>query len=231
MKAAIVTAASSGIGEACARELRAQGFELALMARSGKVHALAEELGAAAIQGDVTKPEDLDALVELALARFGRVDAALVNTGHPPKGELLEIPDGAWHAALDLLLLPTVRLARTLAPIMAQQGGGAIVNLSTAAALEPNLAFPVSSALRAALAAFTRLFAARHGAQNLRMNCVLPGFVENWPVGEETLRNIPLGRPAKLEEVARTVAFLLSDSGAYLNGVNLRLDGGMAKGL
>lgn len=228
---ALVTAASKGMGAAITRELAARGWHLALLARSEAVEGLASELGALAIRGSVTEAADLDRLVDAALARFGRIDGVVVNTGHPAKGDLLALTDEDWRAGLDLLLFPTVRLARRVAPIMASQGGGAFLNLTSAAALEPNLAFPISSALRASVAAYTRLFARRYAGQNLRMNSLLPGFVDSYEVAPEVLASIPQGRPATVQEVARMAAFLLSDEAAYLNGVNLPFDGALSRGL
>lgn len=230
-KVALITAASKGMGAAMARELATRGWRLALLARSEAVDNLAEELGALAVRGSVTEASDLDRLVESALTRYGRIDGVIVNTGHPAKGDLLALTDEDWRAGLDLLLLPTVRLTRQVAPVMAQQGGGAFLNLTSAAALEPNLAFPISSALRAAVAAYTRLFAHRYAGQNLRMNSLLPGFVDSYEVSPNVLASIPQGRPATVQEVARVAAFLLSDEAAYLNGVNLPFDGGMMRGL
>lgn len=230
-KVALVTAASKGMGAAIARELAARGWHLALLARSGSVESLARELGGLALRGSVTEAADLDRLVDAALARFGRIDGVVVNTGHPAKGDLLDLTDEDWRAGLDLLLLPTVRLARRVAPIMARQGGGAFLNLTSAAALEPNLAFPISSALRASVAAYTRLFARRFAGQNLRMNGLLPGFVDSYEVSPEVLASIPQGRRATVQEVARMAAFLLSDEAAYLNGVNLPFDGALSRGL
>lgn len=228
-RVALVTAASRGIGEGVARRLHRDGYRLALLARSAGVEALADELGGVAVRGSVADPAALSGLVDAALGRYGRIDAAVVNTGHPAKGELLDLTDDDWHAGLDLLLLPTVRLARILTPVMDAAGGGAVVHISTFGAREPSLAFPISSALRAALGAFTKLYADRFAPAGIRMNAVLPGFVDSYDVDEATRARIPMGRPARVDEIAGTVAWLLSHDAAYVTGRSLVVDGGLTR--
>lgn len=226
---ALVTAASRGIGAACARELSARGWDLALLSRSADVEALAGELGALAVRGSVTEPADLERLVRAALDRHGRLDGVVANTGHPPRGDLLGLPDAAWHDGLDLVLLLAVRLARLVTPAMERAGGGAIVNVSSLWAAEPSPDAPVSSALRAALGNFTRLYAHRYAPAGIRMNCVLPGFVRTGEVREELRRLVPMGRYAEPAEIARVVAFLLSAESSYVTGQEVLADGGVAR--
>lgn len=230
-RVAIVTAASRGIGAACARELAARGYAVALMARSDEVRTLAEELGGLGVVGSVTEEADLAELVRQTRDRYGRIDAVVNNTGHPAKGPLLELTDADWHAALDLLVLNVVRLARLVTPLMERQGRGAFVNLSAFAAVEPDARFPLSSALRAALSALTRLYADRYGSSNVRMNSLLLGFIDSYAIGEDIRASIPLRRAATVAEVANTVAFLLSDDAGSITGENLRLDGGLTRSL
>ena len=175
-KTAIVTAASRGMGAAIARRLSEDGFGVALMSRSEEILGFAEELGGVGFVGSVTDPADLKGLVDLTAESFGRIDALVCNTGHPPKGDLLSISDDEWHDGLDLLLLNVVRLARLVTPAMERQGGGSIVNVSTFGAVEPSLSFPVSSSLRAGLGAFVKLYADRYAPAGIRMNSVLPGL-------------------------------------------------------
>jgi len=230
-KVAIITAASQGMGAGCARAFADAGYKVVLLARSERIHTLASELGGVAVQGDLTQPADLERLVALALDTYGRVDAVVNNTGHPPKGDLLDIPDADWHSAMDLLLLGVVRMARLTVPTMQAQGGGAFVNISTFSAAEPSLSFPVSSAVRASLSAFTRLFADRYAAENIRMNSILPGFIETWDVDDDTRAQIPTGRAGTVEEIGQTALFLASPAAGYINGQNLVVDGGLTHGL
>ncbi|GIK56216.1 MAG: SDR family oxidoreductase [Chloroflexi bacterium] len=229
VKVAIVTAAGQGMGAACARELAAQGYVVALMSPSGSAAALAQELGGWGMAGSVTEPVDLERLVRETMGRYSRVDAVINNTGHPPKGDLLDISDESWHSGLDMLLLNVVRMARLVTPLMQQQGGGAIVNISTFAAFEPSLAFPVSSSLRAALGSFAKLYADRYAANGIRMNNLLPGYIESYPIGDETRQKIPMQRAGTVGEIAQTAAFLLSDAAGYITGQNIRVDGGITR--
>jgi NAD(P)-dependent dehydrogenase (short-subunit alcohol dehydrogenase family) len=226
-RVAIVTAASSGLGAAAARALAGRGWRLALFARSERVETLAAELGATALRGDIADPATLERLVAHARDTYGRIDAAVISTGHPAKGDLATLADADWHAALDLLLMPTVRLSRLLAPIMASQGGGAIVAISSYAAVEPDPMFPLSAAFRAALASTVKMLARRHAREGIRINAVLPGFFDSFPETAPIVARIPAGRYGRVQELAETIAFLLSDAAGYITGQNLLVDGGL----
>ncbi|WP_440990223.1 SDR family oxidoreductase [Haloarchaeobius baliensis] len=226
-RVAVVTAAGRGIGAACARRLAEDGYTPVLLSKSGAAKDVAEELGGVGFEGSVTDPADLEALVDAALDRYGRIDVVVNNTGHPATGDLLDIEDGDWHDGLDLVLLNVVRMARLVTPVFEEQGGGSVVNISTFSAYEPSLDFPVSSALRAGLGAFTKLYADRYAGDGIRMNCVLPGFADSYEVDDETLAEIPMGRPAEVAEIADAVAYLASDDASYVTGQNLRVDGGL----
>lgn len=230
-RVAIVTAASKGMGAAIARELAQRGYRLALFATSDAVEALAAELGGIAVRGSVTEPADLQRLVDATLDRWSRIDALVNNTGHPPKGDLLAIPDADWHLGLDLILVNVVRLARLVTPAMEKAGKGAIVNISAFGAVQPGAAFPVSSVLRAGLSAFTKLYADRYAASGIRMNSILPGFIDSYPGKPELIAQIPAKRFGTVGEIAATAAFLLSDDAGYITGQNLLVDGGLVKGI
>lgn len=226
-KVSIVTAAGRGIGASVARELAAD-HRLVLASRSKDANILARELDGIGISGSVTKENDLRRLIEAALDNYGRIDAVVNNTGHPATGDLLEITDDEWHENLDLLFLNVVRMARLVTPQMINQGG-ALVNISSVAAVEPTLRFPVSSAMRAALSGFTKLYADRYAGAKIRMNNILLGHFDNLPREKEEIERIPLRRCGALEEAAKTVRFLLSDDASYITGQSIRLDGGLTR--
>jgi len=225
-KTAIITAASQGIGEACARELSKLNYNLVIMSSSEKIHTLAHEIGCVGVKGSVTNPEDLEKTVELALSSFGGLDSVVNNTGHAPKGDLLEISDQEWLFAIDILLMNVIRISRFIVPVM-KKNGGSIVNISAFGAESPSLKFPTSSVVRSALTSFTKLFARRYGRHNIRMNNLLPGFVDSYPVTDEIRNSISLNREASVNEIANGVKFLLSEDSSYITGQNLVMDGSM----
>lgn len=228
-KVAVITAAGSGMGAACARELAEKGYRVAVMSPSGRAEDLATELGGFGLAGSVTEAGDLESLVGEAIDRYGRIDGVVNSTGHVASGDILDLTDDEWHEALDMVVLNVVRTARLVTPVMARQGGGAIVNISTFSAFEPSPEFPLSSSLRAALAGFTKLYSDRYAAEGIRMNNILPGYMENFEIDEQTLHSIPLQRQGSLAEIAKTAAFLLSNDSGYITGQNLRVDGGITR--
>jgi NAD(P)-dependent dehydrogenase (short-subunit alcohol dehydrogenase family) len=226
---ALVTAAGKGMGAACARMLAGRGYRVSLLARGDDVEALARELGGRATRGSVADAGDLERFVAATQDAWGRIDAVVNNTGHPAKGPLLELTDADWHTGLDLVLLNVVRMARLVTPAMRARGGGAIVNISTFAAYEPDARFPISATLRAALGSFCKVYADQQAAHGIRMNNVLPGFVDTKGVNDANLAAIPAQRYGSVDEIAATVAFLLSADAGYITGQNLRVDGGLTR--
>ncbi|WP_063580126.1 SDR family oxidoreductase [Achromobacter ruhlandii] len=228
-KVAIITAGGSAEGAAAARKLAADGYRVAILSSSGKGEALAAELGGLGVTGSNRSPEDLARLVDATLQKWGRVDAVVNSAGHGPKGPLLEISDDDWHLGMEFYLLNVVRIARLVAPVMKQQKTGAIVNISTYATFEPEALFPTSGVFRAGLAAFTKVFADEYAEHNVRMNNVLPGFIDSLPEKEDRRARIPMGRYGTAEEVADLIAFLASDASSYITGQNIRIDGGITR--
>jgi NAD(P)-dependent dehydrogenase (short-subunit alcohol dehydrogenase family) len=228
-KVAMIVAGGSGMGAAAARKLAEAGFAVAVMSSSGKGEALGRELGGLGFTGSNLEPDDLKRFVDETMERYGRVDAVINGAGHGPKGEVLAITDEDWHRGMEFYLLNVVRVARLVTPLMQAQKGGAIVNISTYATFEPEATFPTSGVFRAGLAAFTKLFADRYAADNIRMNNVLPGFIDSLPEKEDRRARIPAGRYGTAEEVAELIAFLASDRSSYITGQNLRIDGGITR--
>ena len=130
---------------------------------------------------------------------------------------------------MELVFLNVVRMARAVTPYMLQGGGGSIVNISTFAAYEPDPSFPVSACMRAALGGYTKLFSSEYAARGVRMNNILPGFIDSYPEDESILNKIPAGRYGKVSEIADTALFLLSAGSGYITGQNIRVDGGITK--
>ena len=229
-KVALITAGGSGMGADSARALAADGFKVGILSSSGKGEALAQELGGVGVTGTNRSDEDLQILVDAAMRHWGRVDVLVNSAGHGPRAPVLELTDDDWHEGMEVYFLNAVRPTRLVTPIMQAQGGGAIINISTFAAFEPNPVFPTSGVMRAGLASFTKLFADKYAAENIRMNNVLPGFIDSLPEKEEFRAQIPMGRYGNSHtEIGGTVAFLASEAGAYITGQNIRVDGGITR--
>ena len=228
IRVALVVGGGSGIGADAARKLAEDGFRVGVMSSSGKGENLGRELGGVGVTGSNQVPEDLERLVDTAMGEWGRIDGVVNGAGHGPKGDLLDISDDDWHSGLDYYLLNVIRVTRLVTPIMEQQAsGGSIVNISTFAAFEPDPDFPTSAVFRAGLAGYAKLYANRYATKNIRMNNVLPGFIDTLPEKPGRLARIPADRYARVEELSEVVAFLVSDKSSYMTGQNLRVDGGL----
>lgn len=228
-KVAIVTAGGSGMGAASARKLAADGFKVAILSSSGKGEALAQELGGIGITGSNQSNDDLKRLVDTVMDSWGRIDVLVNSAGHGPRAQIIEITDEQWHTGLDVYLMNVIRPVRLVAPIMQAQKFGSIVNISTAWVFEPSSMFPTSAVFRAGLAAYTKIFADTYAADNVRMNNVLPGWIDSLPATEERREGVPMKRYGTSEEIAATVAFLASEGAGYITGQNLKVDGGLTR--
>ncbi len=228
-KVAIITAGGSGMGAGAARKLAEDGFNVAVLSSSGKGEALANELGGIGVTGSNQSKDDLQGLVDATMERWGRVDVLVNSAGHGPRGPVLELTDEDWHQGMEVYFLSAVRPIRMVTPIMQKQKSGSIVNISTFAAFEPDPVFPTSGVFRAGLAAYAKLYADKYAPDNIRMNNVLPGFIDSLPENEDFRKRIPMQRYGKTDEISATIAFLASEGAGYITGQNLRVDGGITR--
>ena len=230
-KVAIITAGGSGMGAEAAKRLAADGFKVAILSSSGKGEALAAELGGIGVTGSNQSNDDLKRLTDAAMEKWGRVDVLVNSAGHGPRAQIIEITDEQWHTGLDVYLMNVIRAVRLVTPIMQAQKSGAIINISTAWAFEPSSMFPTSAVFRAGLAAYTKIFADTYAADNVRMNNVLPGWIDSLPGTEERRDSVPMKRYGTSSEIAATIAFLASDGAGYITGQNLKVDGGLTRSI
>ncbi|UWQ16014.1 SDR family oxidoreductase (plasmid) [Aliiroseovarius sp. M344] len=228
-KVALITAGGSGMGADVARCLATDGFKVGVLSSSGRGEALGTKLGGFGVTGSNLNGDDLLSLVQGAQDRWGRVDVLVNSAGHGPKGPVLEISDDDWHQGMEVYLMNVIRPTRLVTPLMQKQGGGAIINISTFAAFEPDPLFPTSGVFRAGLAAFAKLYSDKYAADNIRMNNVLPGFIDSLPETEDRKARIPMGRYGRADEVSSVISLLASDGGGYMTGQNLRIDGGLTR--
>ena len=230
-KVAIITAGGSGMGAEAAKHLASDGFKVAILSSSGKGEALAASLGGIGVTGSNQSNDDLKRLTDATMEKWGRVDVLVNSAGHGPRAQIIEITDEQWHTGLDVYLMNVIRAVRLVTPIMQAQKSGAIINISTAWAFEPSSMFPTSAVFRAGLAAYTKIFADTYAADNVRMNNVLPGWIDSLPGTEERRDSVPMKRYGTSSEIAATIAFLASDGAGYITGQNLKVDGGLTRSI
>ena len=217
------------MGAAAARRLAHDGFKVAILSSSGKGETLANELGGIGVTGSNQSSDDLKRLVDKTMETWGRIDVLVNSAGHGPRDQILKITDEQWHTGMDVYLMNVIRPTRLVTPMMVQQKTGAIINISTAWTFEPSPMFPTSAVFRAGLAAFTKIFSDQYAADNVRMNNVLPGWIDSLPSTEERRASVPMQRYGTADEIAATIGFLASEGAAYITGQNLRVDGGITR--
>jgi len=231
-KTALVTGGSRGIGAAIVRELACAGAAVVLGYRSGRdeAAALADEVGARAVQADVSSAEDAARLV----ADAGDVDILVNNAGLTRDGLLARMPDADWREVLETNLSSVFYTCRAVTRPMMKKRGGAIVNVSSIVGLHGNWGQTNYAASKAGIIGFTKSLARELGSRNVRANVVAPGYVttrltEVIPdqAKELMLANTPLGRFGEPLDVARAVRFLCSDEAAFITGEVLLVDGGL----
>ncbi len=230
-KVAMITAGGSGMGAGAARKLAEDGFKVAILSSSGKGEALAEELGGVGYTGSNLSAADLQAFTDKVINEYGRIDALVNSAGHGPKGDILEISDDDWHLGMEYYLMNVIRPTRLVVPQMIKNGGGTIINISTFAVFEPDPLFPTSGVFRAGLSSFSKLVSDKYAKDNVRVNNVLPGFIDSLPETEDRKNRIPMGRYGNTDEVSALIGYLASDAAAYMTGQNIRIDGGLTRAL
>jgi 3-oxoacyl-[acyl-carrier protein] reductase len=250
-KAALVTGASRGLGRAIALELAHEGARVTLCARGQEVlEATAAEvrrLGAVAVAvvADVTTEAGVQKVVEAAIGAFGGVDVLVNNVGGSTGTSFTETDVEEWRHAIELNLIPAVRLSRLVVPSMRLRGGGAIVNIASVYGREWGGAYarrPTYIAAKAAEIAMSKALALELAPHGIRVNAVAPGSIlfpgGNWErrqredpdgIGAFIRADMPLGRFGRAEEVARVVAFLASDAASLVVGACLNVDGGQSR--
>jgi 3-oxoacyl-[acyl-carrier protein] reductase len=239
-RTAIVCGASSGVGLATAEALAGEGANVTMFARRREVLAReADRIGALAVRGDVTNPRDLAAVVERTVEAFGGIDILVWNSGGPPPGPATSMTADDVEEAVELLLLPAIRLVELCLPQLVQSTGGRILIFTSSAVKEPTEHLALSNTVRPGVTGWAKSLARELGPQGVTVNCVAPGRIETarlaqlYPDGpsEADLKSIPLGRWGTPQEFGDVACFLASDRARYVTGTTVVVDGGLTRGL
>ncbi len=228
-KVAVFIAAGSGMGADSAKKLAKAGYKIAIMSSSGKGEKLSKKLGGIGFTGSNQSPGDLKKFFQIVINKWKRIDVLINSAGHGPKGDILKLTDEDWIKGMETYFLNVVRSTRLVAPIMKKQRKGSIINISTYAIFEPEKGFPTSGVMRAGLSSFTKIFSDEFAKYNIRMNNVLPGFIDSLNTKGEYIKRIPLKRVGKVSEISSVISFLASDESSYITGQNIRVDGGITR--
>ena len=228
-KIAAFIASGTGMGADAAKHLHSKGYNIAIMSSSGKGEKLANQLGGLGFTGSNLISKDINYFIEKVYKNFGKIDVLVNSAGHGPKGEILEINDEEWLRGMEVYFLNVVRASRAITPIMQKQKNGSIINISTFAIFEPEESFPTSGVFRSGLSSFTKIYSNKYAKDNIRMNNILPGFIDSLPLKEDFLKRIPLNRYGKVSEISAVVEMLASEGGGYITGQNIRVDGGITR--
>ena len=228
-KIAAFIASGTGMGADAAKHLHSKGYNIAIMSSSGKGEKLANQLGGLGFTGSNLLSKDINYFIEKVYKNYGKIDVLVNSAGHGPKGEILEINDEEWFRGMEVYFLNVVRASRAITPIMQKQKNGSIINISTFAIFEPEESFPTSGVFRSGLSSFTKIYSNKYAKDNIRMNNILPGFIDSLPLKEDFLKRIPLNRYGKVSEISAVVEMLASEGGGYITGQNIRVDGGITK--
>jgi NAD(P)-dependent dehydrogenase (short-subunit alcohol dehydrogenase family) len=245
-KIAIISGGSEGLGRATAERFLKEGVKVAICARRKDVlERAADELrkatnGALLAQpADVTRAEDVEALVAAVVAQWGGVDILVNNAGTSAAAAFGQVDDRTWQTDWDLKLMAAVRFCRLVIPIMKQRGGGSIVNVTTVGGKAPAPRSLPTSVTRAAGINLTKSLAGEYAADRIRVNTVCLGLAKSAQLArratgdleahwKEVARRVPIGRIGEAHEFADLVAFLVSERAGYITGTAVNFDGGMS---
>jgi 3-oxoacyl-[acyl-carrier protein] reductase len=240
------------MGRACAMALAGEGCHVTLFARRhdlledavAEIDALTSAAEGLAVTADATDPKDLKAVVDRTLERFGRLDILVNNTGGPQAGGFDDFDDDAWRVAWELTLMSALRLTRFALPALRKSGRGRIVNITSSAVKEPNEGLLLSNTYRPGVIGWAKTLSQVEGPNGVTVNSVAPGYIDTdrmkrlYTLGDDPEGDrrrdeaaIPVGRFGDPAEIGDTVAFLCSTRAAYINGITILIDGGLAKGL
>jgi NAD(P)-dependent dehydrogenase (short-subunit alcohol dehydrogenase family) len=250
-RCALVTGGSLGIGKAAAQELAAEGCRVAIAARGAEALAqAAAEIGhgTLAVQADCTRPEEIRRMVAEVHGRFGRIDILVNSIGAAKSGHFLELSEEDWRESLELKLFGIVRSCREVVPHMQRGRWGRIVNLIGHRGRQPETQAMPAGVANAGLINFTKALADEVVRDGILVNGVSPcpmqtrrldymvqakaammGISEQ-AAREQFLRDIPIGRFARPEEIAPLIAFLASERNSYISGTTIAIDGGATRG-
>jgi 3-oxoacyl-[acyl-carrier protein] reductase len=237
-KTALVCGASSGLALASAQTLIEEGANVTMFARRRDVlEREADRIGALAVRGDVTLPQDLERAVQQTLEAFGALDILVWNSGGPTPGTAAEVTADAAEEAFQLLVAPAIRLVQLCLPHLERSESGRIVAITSLAAKEPTQQLALSNLLRPGLTGWLKTLSHELGPKGITVNCVAPGRIDTdrlahlYPDGptEAQLAEIPLGRWGQPREFGDVVAFICSARAQYVSGQTIVVDGGLQK--